>query len=135
MAGYSATPLWQKLGYKPDLEAFADGAPPEYVSLLNLPKEVKVRWLKKSKQGVKWVHLFCREMATLKKKLKQYRNQIAPEGVIWVSWPKKASGVPTDITENRVRDCALPLGLVDIKVCAVDEIWSGLKLMIRKTER
>ncbi len=71
----------------------------------------------------------------LKKKLAVLRKQIAPDGVVWVSWPKKASGVATDITEDGVRACALPLGLVDIKVCAVDDVWSGLKLMIRRAER
>jgi len=71
----------------------------------------------------------------MKDKLKDYRQQIAPDGVLWVSWPKKSSGVLTDITEDTIRACALPLGLVDIKVCALDEIWSGLKLVIRKAKR
>ena len=68
-------------------------------------------------------------------KLKAYRGKLDPAGVIWVSWPKKSSGVPSDVTEDTVRELALPLGLVDIKVCAVDEVWSGLKLMIRKELR
>jgi hypothetical protein len=67
--------------------------------------------------------------------LKSYRGKIAPNGVIWVSWPKKSSGVASDVTEDVIRDLALPIGLVDIKVCAVDEVWSGLKLMIRKELR
>ena len=135
MAGYSSTPLWKKLGYKAGFDAFIVGAPPAYMSLLQLPAEVKVRRLAKAKKGMAFVHIFCREAAGLKKNLAQLRKQIAPDGVIWVSWPKKASGVATDITEDTVRACALPLGLVDIKVCAVDETWSGLKLMIRKSER
>jgi len=84
---------------------------------------------------MKFVHTFAREAAALRQKLVSLRRAIAPDGVVWVSWPKKASGVPTDITEDTIRKLALPLGFVDIKVCAVDETWSGLKLMIRRTER
>ena len=135
MAGYSSTPLWKKLGYKAGIEAAVDGAPPRYVPILQLPSEIKVHWIPEPREGVAFVHVFCREAQVLKKKLAPLRKLIAPDGVIWISWPKKASGVQTDITEEVVRSCALPLGLVDIKVCAVDEIWSGLKLMIRKSER
>jgi len=84
---------------------------------------------------MRFVHVFTSESAALQKHLGSLRREIAPDGVVWVSWPKKASGVPTDITEDTIRKLALPLGFVDIKVCAVDETWSGLKLMIRKTER
>ena len=135
MPGYSSAPLWKKLGYKAELEALIVGAPPSYASLLQVPHDMKVRWLAKAKQDMAFVHIFCREASILKRKLAQFRKQIAADGVIWVSWPKKSSAVQTDITEDTVRACALPLGLVDIKVCAVDEVWSGLKLMIRKTER
>ena len=82
-----------------------------------------------------FVHIFSDKAAVLQTKLAKLRRQIAPDGVIWVSWPKKSSGVPTDIVEDLIRDIALPLGLMDIKVCAVDEVWSGLKLMIRKSKR
>jgi len=135
MAGYSSTPLWKKLGYKNQIVAAADGAPADYVAQLELPPELQVQWLRRAKPGVGFVHVFCREAAKLKEMLALLRKQIAPDGVIWVSWPKKASGVPTDITEDTIRACALPMGLVDIKVCAVDEVWSGLKLTIRKSER
>ena len=135
VAGYSSTPLWKKLGYKTEMEAAIDGAPPHYVSMLQLPSEIKIRWLTGPRSGMTFVHAFCQEAHALKKKLTRWRKLIAPEGVIWISWPKKSSGVQTDITEDLVRSCALPLGLVDIKVCAVDEVWSGLKLMIRKSER
>ena len=135
MAGYSSTPLWKKLGYKPGMAAAVDGAPAKYPALLQLPPDVPVRWLKSAARGTGFVHLFCREEAALRKKLGPLRKVIAADGVIWVSWPKKASGVPTDMTEDAIRRCALPLGLVDIKVCAVDDVWSGLKLVIRKTER
>jgi hypothetical protein len=135
MAGYSSTPLWKKLGYKHELQATVDGAPPGYVPALQLPSEMKIRWLTRPEQGLAFAHVFSREAPVLKKKLARLRKLIAPDGVIWISWPKKASGIQTDITEDVVRSCALPLGLVDIKVCAVDEVWSGLKLMIRKSGR
>jgi len=116
-------------------ETAVEGGPRNYVALLQLPAEVEIRWLSKARPEISMVHVFCREAAVLKKKLEQLRKQLALDGIIWVSWPKKASGVQTDITEDTVRGCALPLGLVDIKVCAVDEVWSGLKLVIRKSER
>ena len=81
------------------------------------------------------VHVFVTEAAGLAGKLKTLRKTIAPNGMIWVSWPKKASGVATDLSDVVVRDTALPLGLVDIKVCAVDEVWSGLKFVIPKAQR
>jgi hypothetical protein len=135
MAGYSSKPLWKKLGYKPGMEAFVEQAPAGYLKLLQLPPVVGIHWVAEPRKGVAMVHLFCQEAGVLPKKLKNLRKLIAPDGVIWVSWPKKASGVPTDLSEDVVRSCALPLGLVDIKVCAVDDVWSGLKLMIRKAER
>jgi hypothetical protein len=135
MAGYSATPLWKKLAYAAGTRAWVIGAPRSYTKLLTLPPEAKVTWLKGSEPGMKFVHTFAREAAALRKQLGTLRRTIAPDGVVWVSWPKKASGVTTDITEDTIRQLALPLGFVDIKVCAVDETWSGLKLMIRRTER
>jgi hypothetical protein len=128
MAGYSSTPLWKKLGYKTGMEAAIDGAPPRYVPTFQLPSEIQIHWVTDPKKGVAFVHVFCQETQVLKKKLAHLRKLLAPDGVIWISWPKKASGLHTDITEDVIRSCALPLGLVDIKVCAVDEVWSGLKL-------
>lgn len=135
MAGYSATPLWKKLGYTNGVRAWVARAPGYYAKILTLPPEVKVTWLKAPEPGMKFVHVFTDKAATLQQHLATLRRTIAPDGVVWVSWPKQASGVPTDITEDTIRTLALPLGFVDIKVCAVDETWSGLKLMIRKTER
>jgi hypothetical protein len=135
MAGYSGTPLWKKLGYKTGVPSLADGAPEGYRSLLTLPSDVKVTWLSRPAKGMEFVHVFATQAARLRAKLKSYRGTIAPDGVIWVSWPKKSSGVATDVTEDVIRAVALPMGLVDIKVCAVDEVWSGLKLMIRKELR
>ena len=133
MAGYSGTPLWKKLGYKTGTSAYIDGGPKNYRSLLALPADVHVKWLTHPKSS--FVHLFAASASELKAKLKSYRTKIHPDGVIWVSWPKKSSGVKTDITEDTIRDLALPMGLVDIKVCAVDDVWSGLKLVIRKVQR
>ena len=135
MAGYSGTPLWKKLGYKAGVSAYVEGAPSNYISLLTLPADVVVTWLPRAKSDMEFVHLFATSAFQLKSKLESVRKRIVPGGVIWVSWPKKSSGVTSDITEDTIRDLALPMGLVDVKVCAVDEVWSGLKLVIRRTER
>ncbi len=135
MAGYSATPLWKKLGYTPGARAWVAGDPAYYRKILALPADVRVTWLKASEPGVKFVHCFTAQAAALQKHLSSLRRTIAPDGVVWVSWPKKTSGVATDITEDTIQQLALPLGFVDIKVCAVDDTWSALKLMIRKSER
>ncbi len=135
MAGYSGTPLWKKLGYKSGTEAFLDGAPHGYAASLGLPAGLEVAWLPRAGKGMKFVHVFSTSSAGLDRKLRAYRKAIAPDGVIWVSWPKRSSGVESDVTEDVVRDLALPVGLVDIKVCAVDDVWSGLKLMIRRELR
>ncbi len=135
MAGYSGTPLWKKLGYKDGAGAFVDGGPAGYAALLELPAEIRVKWLSAAGKGMPLAHLFSSKRTHLGARLRAYRRQIAPDGVIWVSWPKKSSGVATDITEDVIRELAFPLGLVDIKVCAVDQVWSGLKLVIRKELR
>jgi hypothetical protein len=134
-AGYSGTPLWRKLGYASGTRAFVLGAPAGYRDILLLPAGIEVGWLGKPEKGMAFVHLFALRASALKTELRRPRRMIAPAGVVWVSWPKKASRVLTDITEDTLREVAFPLGFVDIKVCAVDETWSGLKLMIRKTER
>jgi len=133
MAGYSGTPLWKKLGYKAWVSAYVEGEPSNYSSLLTLPADVVVTWLPRAKSDMEFVHLFATSASQLKSKLESVRKRIVPGGVIWVSWPKKSSGVTSDITEDTIRDLALPMGLVDVKVCAVDEVWSGLKLVIRRT--
>jgi hypothetical protein len=135
MAGYSGTPLWKKLGYRAEMSACVDGSPKNYRSILALPANVRVKWLTHPTSDIEFVHLFATSASELKAKLKSYRTKIVPDGAIWVSWPKKSAGVKTDITEDTIRDVALPMGLVDIKVCAVDEVWSGLKLVIRKERR
>jgi hypothetical protein len=126
MAGYSSTPLYKKLGLKPGMRATAVNAPSGYTQRLDRPKGADPRWEKTITSGVELVHFFGTRKADLAKTAKACRAKLAPAGSLWVSWPKQSSGVPTEITEDIVRDVVLPLGLVDIKVCAVDEIWSGL---------
>ena len=96
---------------------------------------VSPKILKSPLPGLEMVHVFTVSRTDLSKELRKVRKLIEPNGIIWVSWPKKAAKIPTDVTEDVIRAEAFPLGLVDIKVCAVDETWSGLKLVIRKIER
>lgn len=133
-AGYSGTPLAKKLGI-PDGESFVTlGAPENYDALVApLPKGTK-RTTRAGKSPA-FVHLFTAKKSELAASLKDLRKSLTQDGVVWVSWPKKTSKVATDITEDVIRAVALPMGFVDVKVCAVDETWSGLKLMIRKSER
>ncbi len=134
MAGYSATPLARKLGIKPGLRVHVVGAPENYRQLLDpLPNDVTFAPTLRGK--VDLIHVFVTAGDDLAAKLATYRKRIVDNGVIWVSWPKKAAKVPTDVTEHVIRAMALPLGLVDVKVCAVDETWSGLKLVIRMENR
>jgi len=135
MAGYSGTPLWKKLGYRDGVLACALGSPASYRSALALPSEVRVCWTRRASVGIPFVHVFVTSRKVLAVRLRALRKVLHSAGTIWVSWPKQSSGVRTDLTEDVVRELALPLGLVDIKVCAIDEIWSGLKLVIRKEFR
>jgi hypothetical protein len=132
--GYSGTPLARKLGFKPGQRVSAKGAPPNYRQLLE-PLPAGVEFQARVSRTTELVHLFTTSKAELAKNLAAWLKLLGPEATIWVSWPKKSSKVPTDITEDTIRDVALPLGLVDIKVCAVDETWSGLKLVVRKELR
>jgi hypothetical protein len=134
MAGYSATPLPQKLGIKPGMIVVAIHPPDHYRKLLD-PIPSGVNFATRPVGNTKFVHLFATRRSELAKQLSVLRRKIADDAVVWVSWPKKSSGVATDITEDVIRAVALPLGFVDIKVCAVDETWSGLKLMIRRENR
>jgi hypothetical protein len=134
IAGYSGTPLAKKLGIKPGSNVFVDGAPIAYEQLLDpMPDHVNVQSAIDSSTDV--VHLFSTSLAEIASALKRFLRHTKPNAALWVSWPKKASKVPTDITEDTIRELALPLGLVDIKVCAVDDTWSGLKLVLRKEHR
>lgn len=134
MAGYSGTPLVKKLGIKEGVEVHLVNAPPHYRKLLE-PLPEGVRFAPRVTSASDLVHVFALRKTELGKLLRALRPKLKADGMVWVSWPKKASKVPTDITEDTVRELCLPLGFVDIKVCAVDETWSGLKLVIRKELR
>ena len=134
MAGYSGTPLCKKLGIKPGARVKVRNAPEHYGDLLApLPEDVVVSG--RLRAAVDLLHIFIRTRRALRSELERGLREIQQDGAIWVSWPKKASGVQTDVTEDVVREVALPMMLVDVKVCAVDEVWSGLKLVIRKAAR
>ena len=134
MAGYSGTPLVRKLGIRPNERVIVLNPPQNYAALLEgLPNGVVLGG--RVFAGANFIHLFTTRRAELEKRLRSLREKIAETGTLWVSWPKKSSGVATDVTEDTIRAVALPLGFVDVKVCAVDETWSGLKLMIRRENR
>ena len=134
MSGYSGTPLAKKLGIRAGARLFLKAAPRNYPQLV-APLPPGVRTVRRIDARTDIVHLFATARGSLGKSLEQARRAMRADAAIWVSWPKRASQVVTDITEDVVRELALPLGLVDIKVCAVDETWSGLKLVLRKSER
>ena len=133
-AGYSGTPLWKKLGIRAGSTVLTVNAPAGYRKLLpGLPAGVTLATDAAAPLG--FVHLFVTSAADLAARLPVLKDDLAQDGILWVSWPKKASGVTTDVTEDAVRAAALPLGLVDVKVCAVDATWSALKLVIRVANR
>lgn len=132
--GYSGTPLFKKLGIKPGMNYLAVNAPQQFSEWLGeLPLNAQV--IAQTPPPFVAVHVFVTEKKELMRLLKNYRRELEPAGFIWISWPKKASKVTTDITEDVIRAVALPMDFVDIKVCAVSEVWSGLKLVIRKEKR
>jgi hypothetical protein len=134
MAGYSGTPLPQKLGIKPGLTVVTINTPRHYRRLLGTTPE-GVTFSGRLKPDSSFVHVFIKKRSELEKRLSVLREKIADTGTVWISWPKKSSSMPTDVTEDVVRAVALPLGFVDVKVCAIDETWSGLKLMVRRENR
>lgn len=132
--GYSGTPLWKKLGYAAGQRVCVIGAPADYDALIEGAPQ-PIAFAAKPGAGVDLVHLFVEQRKVLAKQLASLRKALKPDAVLWISWPKKASKRPTDITEDTIRADALPLGWVDVKVCAVDATWSGLKLVVRNTLR
>lgn len=131
-AGYSGSPLAIKLGLKAGQRAWFYAMPDNVraeIGDVGLHEDAELQG------GVEAVHVFTAERRKLEALLARLRETIARDGMIWVSWPKKTAKVQTDITENVIRDVALPLGFVDVKVCAIDDVWSGLKLVIRKELR
>lgn len=133
-AGYSTTPIADKLGFKPGMRAFIADMPANVRAEIALDS-LGLELLAAPSVGIDAAHVFVTERARLDCELAALRQLIAPSGFVWVSWPKRAAKVETDVTEDTIREIALPLGLVDVKVCAIDEVWSGLKLMIRKELR
>jgi hypothetical protein len=133
-AGYSGTPLAKKLGIAAGAKLVTRHAPADYRQMV-APLPSDVRFDARVSGSTDLVHVFVTEKSVLGKELASLRQTIRPDCAIWVSWPKKAAKVPTDITEDTIREICLPLGLVDIKVCAVSDIWSGLKLVVRKELR
>jgi hypothetical protein len=137
-AGYSGTPLAKKLGFSDGVSVFVTAMPASVKA--EILKAAAPKFTTKAVRGQTAAHLFVTEAKTLAAALKSLRAQLAPNGMVWVSWPKRSrarqsAGAETDISEDAIRKIALPLGYVDVKVCAVDETWSGLKLVIRKSER
>ncbi|MEM7335103.1 MAG: DUF3052 domain-containing protein [Chloroflexota bacterium] len=134
MAGYSGTPLVKKLGIKEGFKIYAKNPPANYRELISpLPDHVKL--LTRLSTEIDIIHFFTKSRKELAANIATYAQRIKQNGMIWVSWPKKSSKVPTDMTEDVIRAVVLPMGLVDVKVCAVDETWSALKIVIRKENR
>jgi hypothetical protein len=133
-AGYSGTPLVKKLGIQPGMTVHLIDAPAPYERIVeHLPDDL--RFVARATATTQFVHLFCTDAAKLERALSALRERLPGHAVVWVSWPKKSSGTASDVDENAVRRVALPLGWVDVKVCAVDAAWSGLKLVVRKALR
>jgi hypothetical protein len=133
-AGYSGTPLHRKLGFKPGCVAAYVAAPDGFDALLGeLPDGVTVR--RQLRGPLDLIVCFVTARRELEQRLPRLRAALAPAGMLWIAWPKRASGVETDMTEGVVREVALPTGLVDTKVAAIDATWSGLRLVIRKELR
>ena len=134
VAGYSGTPLARKLGLKEGTTVLVINPPGNYRKLLE-PIPAGVQFVGRVSTMTDLVHLFTTRKAELRKTLTSLRTRIRPDAAIWVSWPKRTAKVPTDIIEDTIRDVAIPMGYVDIKVAAFDEVWSALKLVIRKALR
>jgi hypothetical protein len=134
MAGYSGTPLPKKLGIKPQSRVFFLDLPPELAA--ELKDSLKTcQSLKDARPPLDFAMIFVNSGAELQKRFAKVAQQLAPAGMLWVSWPKKTSRIATDLNENEIRRIGLVAGLVDVKVCAVNEIWSGLKFVIRVKDR
>jgi hypothetical protein len=133
-SGYSGTPLAKKLSLKDGMRVWRDGMPNSVADEI-AAEGLELQLLAMPESPIDAAHIFVTERADLEAKLNKLMPLLGASGFIWVSWPKKASKVPTDITEDVIRDVCLPMGLVDVKVCAVDSTWSGLKLMQRRNLR
>jgi len=132
MAGYSDTPLTKKLGIKPGFKCVAVNEPKNYFDLLSPLPDAKFN---KSKKDIDFIHLFTTEFKSFSKLFLANKKLLKKDGMMWISWPKKSAKVPTDLDENIIRNFGLKNGLVDVKVCAVDDMWSGLKFVYRLSDR
>lgn len=133
MAGYSGTPLVKKLGIKQGFNVLFVNAPDGFDKQLDLPADVTVN--SRSRKPIDLVLLFVTTKRELERTFLQYAEKLTPAGMLWISWPKKSSGVASDLSDNVVRQLGLAKGMVDVKVCAVDDIWSGLKFVFRLQDR
>jgi hypothetical protein len=133
-SGYSGTPLAKKLGIRAGCRLCLRDAPANYAALV-APLPAGVQWVKRIGTDTDLIHVFATRRAQLERALGACLAAMRADAVLWVSWPKKSSGLPSELTEDTVRELALPLGMVDVKVCAVDATWSGLKLVVRKAAR
>ena len=134
MAGYSGTPLPKKLGIKENTRVALVNAPPDFLTTLGaLPANVTV--IKQLRAPLDVIVWFTKSESDVLKRFDELAAKLAPAGGLWIAWPKKASGVPTDLNENVIRQIGLDAGLVDNKVCAIDETWSGLRFVIRLKDR
>lgn len=133
-AGYSGTPLATKIGLRAGMRAWAERMPASVAEEIRgtLPE---FSFTSSLREGTQCAHVFVTSRKQLAAALAKVPPKLAAGGMLWISWPKKASGVATDVTEDTIRELALPLGLVDVKVCAVDAVWSGLKLVVRAAAR
>jgi hypothetical protein len=132
--GYSGTPLVKKLGIQKANRVLLLNAPNEFKQML-APLPADVQFESRLGPDIDIAHIFVTRKEKLNKYLTTLRKKLKPDAVLWISWPKKSAKIPSTVTDNTIRELALPLGFVDIKVCAVDEVWSGLKLVVRKELR
>lgn len=133
MAGYSETPLVKKLGIKAGFNIAFVNTPADFFDKLTLPQDVKVN--SRSKKPLDFIMMFVKSEKDLQKKFAMYVERLLPAGMIWVVWPKKSSGIATDLSFNNVQTIGLATGLVDVKICAVSDVWSGLKFVFRLKDR
>jgi len=134
-AGYSGTPLEKKLGLKPNFKILLYNAPKHYFKLFDILPEGIQQLQKIRTQSADFIHIFCTSKSELEKVSSRYKKALKQDGLLWVSWPKGSSAIETDLKREPVRDQLLFIGLVDTKVCAVDENWSGLKFVYRLKDR
>jgi hypothetical protein len=133
MAGYSGTPLAKKLGLKDGFRIWFVNAPENFERELEIPAEVGI--ISSKAKPLDLILLFTKSEARLRKDFSVLAQKLSPNGMLWISWPKKASGVATDLNENLVRQIGLDAGLVDVKICAINDVWSGLKFVYRLRDR